>query len=1066
MNISLDVIYKALNNINKKYVIKGLDDVIQKLKEPLMIMIMGTYSSGKSTFINAFVEKQIAAVDATEATAVITKLCYGLSDRVLLYYRDGSVVERNVDDFEKLTCVANDGNRNELRILRSKCKYIERQMPLDSLKDIVIIDSPGLNGNEEKLTDITEEFSKNADVVLWMLDANQAVSQIEKTALESLPSRLKPVAVVNKIDLINEDDDLDDFLDEIRIKLDDIVLKVIGVSAKYAIKGRTENKEIYYQESRFYEIYNLLDEEIVKNKDYLKWNSFMDGLSDVIDKNPNIKTNTYFSEFIENVLNEVLLNEIKIDNAQAWNLLGKLTEFGISHYGYDAFYCYKKAAERKHIRALEYMVDFYNKPDSNKYDRLYWCTRGAAIGLESAEKILADIHDSDKNYKDAFELYKKVAAKNDKEAEFKLGYYYLHGLGTDSNIALAYEWLLKSYNKGNAQAAYWLGFLFDENKNYKDFDKALECYKYAAVNGISDAYERFAFYLEVAGDYQGGVLWYEKAVANETNIEKRGRIACRLGLLYSGNYNGIEKNIDEEYEYYILATKLGNVFGKYKLASLYMNNGQLLNSAEKLPNYSKGISLLKECIIAGVSEAKVQMGLAYLRGNGVSKDVVTAFSFFEEADANNVLDGKYWLGYCYKNGIGVSQNYSKALQLFDIVHSKDHERIDAQAMLAEFYFYGYCCVVDYQKAFAFATKPAAKGNSVSLYIVGYIFETGCLGDQNYKAALDYYIKAYANGFINCRDNIMHCYYNLALDALSKENYSLAKNYLEASQSVYKNKDEKCYKLYDRLSRGIIYAEKFFEYFCSGNLEKCQFFYVNVNTYADNFVKMKFYYKLGFVYFSGNYCHQNKYRALEYFKKASELGDVNSKFILSAYDCITRGGIATAKLYLEKASLYNEPICMAWFAEYKFSLNYSDINQLKTIRNEAYELYVKSYEAGYSGAGLGIAKAIFENKLIVKNNEEDNYREGCRWLEEVDKKYYNGDVKYLLAVQMRKIYFASTDRALILLKESASTGNVKATQVLEKYAITGDLAGAIESVEDVVVNSVKTSVNFLKGLFRR
>ena len=67
-NIDLDITKKSLPD---------LDKIIEHISAPLMIMVMGEFSTGKSTFINAMVGEEVTAVNATPTTAVITKLCYG-----------------------------------------------------------------------------------------------------------------------------------------------------------------------------------------------------------------------------------------------------------------------------------------------------------------------------------------------------------------------------------------------------------------------------------------------------------------------------------------------------------------------------------------------------------------------------------------------------------------------------------------------------------------------------------------------------------------------------------------------------------------------------------------------------------------------------------------------------------------------------------------------------------------------------------------------------------------------------------------------------------------------------
>lgn len=68
---------------------KDMNEIVKNIKSPLLIMVMGEFSTGKSTFINALVGKSITKVDAKPTTAVITKLSYGTEDKIMVFFRNG-----------------------------------------------------------------------------------------------------------------------------------------------------------------------------------------------------------------------------------------------------------------------------------------------------------------------------------------------------------------------------------------------------------------------------------------------------------------------------------------------------------------------------------------------------------------------------------------------------------------------------------------------------------------------------------------------------------------------------------------------------------------------------------------------------------------------------------------------------------------------------------------------------------------------------------------------------------------------------------------------------------------
>ena len=118
MNIDIDRLIEKIRIVKfklqeqqdfSKYA-TGLDEIISHTSEPLMLMVMGSFSTGKSSYINALVGEEIAAVEAKPTTAVVTKLCYGEQDKLLLHFRDGRVQAATPKEFNRMTAV------NDIRV--------------------------------------------------------------------------------------------------------------------------------------------------------------------------------------------------------------------------------------------------------------------------------------------------------------------------------------------------------------------------------------------------------------------------------------------------------------------------------------------------------------------------------------------------------------------------------------------------------------------------------------------------------------------------------------------------------------------------------------------------------------------------------------------------------------------------------------------------------------------------------------------------------------------------------------------------------------------------------------
>ena len=88
---------------------------------PLQIMVMGAFSTGKSSFINAFLGETVTAVGALPTTAVITKLMYG-DNKVRVHFQDDTTQMYAADEFIYMS----NENEQSWHFFRKKIAYVER----------------------------------------------------------------------------------------------------------------------------------------------------------------------------------------------------------------------------------------------------------------------------------------------------------------------------------------------------------------------------------------------------------------------------------------------------------------------------------------------------------------------------------------------------------------------------------------------------------------------------------------------------------------------------------------------------------------------------------------------------------------------------------------------------------------------------------------------------------------------------------------------------------------------------------------------------------------------------
>lgn len=206
-------------------------DVVEKIKtlkeknqsKNFKVLVMGEFSAGKSTMINALIGEPILPERALTATAIITEIKYGTDKKGVIYpikgrWKDGDApFEVPVTELRKYLLInhniggadGKDANTMEGNVIASPFERAEIFMPLDILKDgVEIIDSPGLN-DPASHGDITHKYLPNVHAIIYCVNGLRAYSQSEKVVIENLILRhyTTPMFLVTRYDNVCEDNE-------------------------------------------------------------------------------------------------------------------------------------------------------------------------------------------------------------------------------------------------------------------------------------------------------------------------------------------------------------------------------------------------------------------------------------------------------------------------------------------------------------------------------------------------------------------------------------------------------------------------------------------------------------------------------------------------------------------------------------------------------------------------------------------------------------------------------------------------------------------------------------------
>jgi small GTP-binding protein len=146
-----------------------LEESIQQLDDFFLLVAVGEFNAGKSAFINALLGQPVLEEGEIPTTAQINILRYGEAQ------------ERTVVSDRLHTLTA----------------------PVELLKELSIVDTPGTNSIIHRHAEITSGFVPRSDLVLFVTSADRPFTDSERIFLERIRDwGKKVVVVVNKIDIL------------------------------------------------------------------------------------------------------------------------------------------------------------------------------------------------------------------------------------------------------------------------------------------------------------------------------------------------------------------------------------------------------------------------------------------------------------------------------------------------------------------------------------------------------------------------------------------------------------------------------------------------------------------------------------------------------------------------------------------------------------------------------------------------------------------------------------------------------------------------------------------------
>ena len=546
--------------------------------------------------------------------------------------------------------------------------------------------------------------------------------------------------------------------------------------------------------------------------------------------------------------------------------------------------------------------------------------------------------------------------------------------------------------QGDANAQCELGqrYLWGNGGASVDKVESARWYRKAAEQGIVKAQRQLADYYKndegVTKDVVEAVKWYRKAAEQWDDDAMNS-----LGECYAKG-EGVAKDPVVAVRWFRKAAEFKTFQPGDIVPGAYVDNGTHNNqSAQNNLGicYMKGEGVVKNPVEAvkwfrkaaeqGNSDAQNNLGVCYANGEGVAKDTVEATRLFRKADNDPIA--RFNLDCCIK-GENVAKDAAEAMQRT----RKAAEKGDAAAQFNLGCFYRG---VDVAEVIRWWRKAAEQGDAEAQRALGYCYRTGQGVPKNDAEAVKWYRKAVDQGHAKAQRDLGDLYKDG--EGVTKDTAEAVKWYRRAAEQglAWAQRDlGECYEKGEGVAKDETEAARWYrkaaeqgDFSAKFNLDRLQDPFpgdsieklLKCAEQKGRWASLAQLY-LGLRYYEGDGVAKDPVEAVRWFRKSAEQGSVDAQSLLA--DCYKNGeGVAKDE---EEAAKWYRGVVEHWqrlaatgdvFAQLALGNCYAFGTGVAKDPAEAAKWYRKVAEQGFASAQFNLGRFYANGEGVAKDPVE-------------------------------------------------------------------------------------------------